>query len=339
MTKLHLWVCTSVDESMRTKLPVARASLLALVGLAVACAEVRSAPEVDDPTLECSSASCAGICVEGVCKNSCEQAQCDDGNPCTSDVCNQETGDCEFPAEPDDTECLEGAGLCADGTCVDQMRCEGVTCDDGNDCTIDECDPTDGECFAVAVQDDQTCDFEGSAGLCKSGECEDAMLCIGADCGDGDLCTNDECDPFTGTCSNPDLVCEDANLCTTDSCDSGSGCVFSEKNCSDGNVCTDDNCDPATGNCSNPNRSNGTDCDSYANCDPFEFCFPIPGSCVLGSCIVCSSNGSCSDLNPCTSDTCTSGRCSYANLPNGTSCGSKSQCLLGRCIPVIVSPF
>jgi len=308
--------------------------LLLLLG---ACADVETGPQSGDPTLQCSASSCAGICVDGACKNSCEQIRCDDGNPCTSDVCNEETGDCEFPTEPDDTECLEGVGLCTDRTCVDQMRCDGMTCDDGNDCTTDECNPVNGECVAVAVQDDQSCDFGGSAGLCKSGECEDAMLCAGVDCSDGDLCTSDECDPSTGTCSNPDLTCDDGSLCTDDSCSSGTGCIFSAKNCSDANVCTDDDCNPSTGDCSHTNKANGTNCDSTTDCEFGTICIPIPGSCVLGSCIVCGSNGSCSDLNPCTSDSCSGGRCSYVTVPNGTSCsvsGASGSCFSGRCLPV-----
>jgi hypothetical protein len=138
-------------------------------------------------------------------------------------------------------------------------------------------------------------------------------------------------------CTSP-ADCDDGNLCTDDSCDASLGCIFLPKNCSDSNFCTNDSCDPTTGECSSSNTSNGTNCDFADDCEPGTICEPIPGSCVNGSCIVCTSNGSCSDLNPCTIDTCDAGLCRYANVPNGTSCttqGATGTCFLGRCRPAI----
>ena len=45
--------------------------------------------------------------------------------------------------------------------------CEGVDCDDGNECTTDACSPTDGSCGNTALDDGSFCE----AGYCESGEC------------------------------------------------------------------------------------------------------------------------------------------------------------------------
>ncbi len=136
--------------------------------------------------------------------------------------------------------------------------------------------------------------------------------------------------------SDPD--CEDGDLCTTDAC-SGDVCFSSPKSCSDGNACTVDSCDPGTGDCSNANVPNGIDCDFADDCEVGTICIPQAGSCVLGDCIQCGSNGSCSDLNACTTDTCSANRCSYVQRPNGTACsigGTTGSCVFGTCRPVLV---
>jgi hypothetical protein len=55
-------------------------------------------------------------CSEGGGEDLCEGVECDDGNECTGDVCNPETGNCDHPAVEDGTTCSSGA--CLDGTCT-----------------------------------------------------------------------------------------------------------------------------------------------------------------------------------------------------------------------------
>ena len=55
-------------------------------------------------------------CSEGGGEDLCEGVECDDGNECTDDVCNPETGNCDYPAVEDGTTCSSGA--CLDGTCT-----------------------------------------------------------------------------------------------------------------------------------------------------------------------------------------------------------------------------
>lgn len=288
------------------------------------CVEVEANPT-------CEAANCDGVCVDGLCEDSAcsEEVNCDIGDACLSGECDPLTGECVFTRAPNDTVCMEGAGLCVDGECVDQQRCDGIECDDGNECTTGECDPTTGLCDSIAVSDQRSCDFGGLPGRCSDGECTDAMLCAAVQCSDDDECTADLCDPETGDCSNPTLSCDDQDPCTVDSCSPASGCSSTPINCSDGNICTRDVC--SEGACSNPNTTNGTSC-AVTIFDP-------PASCVRGSCISCANSGDCDDFNSCTTDTCSGQLCSYATRPNGTSCANNGTCLAGTCIGGIIISF
>jgi len=84
--------------------------------------------------------------------------------------------------------------------------CEGVDCDDDNECTYDLCDPATG-----------TCDNFG--------------YCDCLDCTDDNPCTDDVCDFSTGMCSNPLM-------------DDGTPCRYGAGACQAG-VCVAP-CDPAS---------------------------------------------------------------------------------------------
>ncbi|HZI94731.1 MAG TPA: hypothetical protein VFE84_10840 [Patescibacteria group bacterium] len=236
-------------------------------------------------------------------------ADCDDGNPCTSDSCNPATGQCQNASVPNGVPCNDGdactiGGTCQSGTCGTPVVCndrnacttdscdpatgaclsQPVACDDGNNCTSDLCNPDTGQCLFVP-QTGSTCD---DGDLCTSGDtCVTAPgnpvpTCQGnAKCADTDACTADLCEPNTGVCSNPPIVCDDGNSCTLDVCQSGacnsipapSGqpcddgdrctlgdtcvggagappvCQGSALSCNDGNTCTMDQCNPISGSC------------------------------------------------------------------------------------------
>ena len=124
--------------------------------------------------------------------------ECDDGNPCTEDLCLKSEG-CFFkPA--DDAVCDDEVACtlndhCSAGVCVHE---ELESCDDGNGCTTDWCDPALG---------------------CRN---DDNKL----DCDDSDPCTVAEsCDD--GACvAFLSLTCDDGNVCTLDQCVPGEGCLF-----------------------------------------------------------------------------------------------------------------
>ncbi len=75
-----------------------------------------------------------------------------------------------------------------------------VSCDDGNKCTANGCNPT-------------------------NGKCKDAKIASGSVCDDGSACTlNTKC--LLGNCtSGKPLNCDDGNSCTKDSCDAKKGCL------------------------------------------------------------------------------------------------------------------
>ena len=68
-------------------------------------------------------------------------AQCDDQNPCTADVCGVGGNCINTPSEgkacDDDDQCTTGDACTAEGLCA---GVDEVECDDGDICTDDYCD-------------------------------------------------------------------------------------------------------------------------------------------------------------------------------------------------------
>jgi len=60
-----------------------------------------------------------------------------------------------------------GAGVCLSGVCREKL-CEGVVCDDGNECTRDRCDYADGTCDFILLADGTWC---GHRRRCVGGVC------------------------------------------------------------------------------------------------------------------------------------------------------------------------
>lgn len=82
------------------------------------------------------SASLGSACVG-------EPIVCDDGDPCTTDTCEDGIGCVSTPTVCDDLD------ACTADTCVPGIGCQftpAVDCDDGDDCTLDSCDPATGTC-------------------------------------------------------------------------------------------------------------------------------------------------------------------------------------------------
>jgi subtilisin-like proprotein convertase family protein len=211
-------------------------------------------------SLEVTTIVCGGA-------TGCTPGSCNDQNPCTDDVCNTATGECEFTP---------------------------VVCpSDGNVCTDEVCTPSAGGCVSVPntgpCSDNNTCTTMDS---CSGGACVGGPL---LNCDDGNECTDDFCDPVRGCDSTPNTApCEDGNACTTPDACAGGACVAGPLlNCDDGNVCTDDACDPGTG-CQNP--PNTAPCDDANACTSPDAC--AGGACVGGPPL------NCDDLDDCTTDSC-----------------------------------
>ena len=255
---------------------------------------------------EDGSACTAGdACEDGECQAG-PKVNCNDGNPCTTDLCDPATG-CfhEENALPcnDGSSCTTG-DVCQDGACLGAGQLE---CDDGNVCTSDSCDPATG-CTTAA--NDALCDDGNActvADQCTAGLCKG----IGAlECDDESPCTTDSCDPELGCVHMANTQpCDDGNACTTgDLCGSGVCSGTGLLPCNDGNPCTDDSCNPVDGCLHEPNA---VPCDDLNTCTTEDLC-------NNGK---CQGNGSleCDDANPCTKDIC---------LPNG---GCQHEPAAGAC--------
>jgi hypothetical protein len=160
-------------------------------------------------------------------------ADCNDGNPCTTESCvgnvcqySPVAGCCVTAADCNDGNvCTNDA--CNAGTCGHSNNT--VSCDDGNGCTIGD-----------------TC----SAGSCSGlpNPCDDANACTVDSCAAG-ACVN-AYSPQPGCCATSD-DCDDGALCSADTCQGGTcvntaaaNCCDTDAQCADGDPCTADTCTP-----------------------------------------------------------------------------------------------
>lgn len=177
---------------------------------------------------------------------------CDDGNACTRDFCDSEAGGCQSAPEPDGSPC-DDQSLCTELDACLRGACAGVplvSCDDGDPCTLDGCDPATGACLTLPLgcDDGNPCTRDSCDG--RLGGCAHAPEPDGATCSDGDFCTEgDTC--LAGACiPGGPADCDDQDSCTSDTCDPDTGlCRNDPVGCDDGDACTADRCDPANRGC------------------------------------------------------------------------------------------
>jgi endonuclease/exonuclease/phosphatase family metal-dependent hydrolase len=133
------------------------------------------------------------ICLAGVCQNG-SPLNCDDGNRCTEDLCNDELDICEHI--PSDLPCDDGLFCNGAETCNVIFGCQaGVApdCSDGVDCTVDACDEAADAC--AHDPDDGACDdglfCNGTESCHPVNGCEPGSTpCSGKPCDEtGDLCS------------------------------------------------------------------------------------------------------------------------------------------------------
>ena len=273
---------------------------------------------------ECGGDGCGGVC--GTCAAdeycfkdfSCEAAGtdecpfgCDDGDPCTDDVCLV-SGNCIYVPMPDGAKCQpDGDWKCEGGLCSCTSTC-GV-----KECGPDNCGGTCGDCNdgVVCTQD-----------LCKLDDGTCTHLADDESCNDGDSCTMDHCDAKAGGCVHVDfgLFCDDGVACTTDFCLPASGCMASTNDaaCEDGIACTVEHCDAEKGCVAVP--MNGL-CDDGVACTQ-DACD------VEAGCIHAPDDEPCDDSSPCTVDSCATDKgCVHSPVTNGVSCGVGQACVDGKC--------
>ena len=267
----------------------------------------------------CSSGKCVG---QGY-------PDCDDTDTCTSDACDPATGCVHGPL---DGPACEDGDLCTLGDKCVAGSCEAgveIACDDGNECTQEECDPAQG-CVATDLSgtpcDDEDNCTEGDE--CLNGECNSGEQ---MDCEDSNVCTDDLCVPGVGCMhSNNSDPCDDGVLCTTGDfcagglCQPGNGAY----DCDDDNECTQDSCDPDDNECKNDNVTNATLCDNGSkwcwngacvDTQPGTFCFTGPEKAYM------SGNQICADIfglpcGPAATKTYHADNCTGSTIDSGRGC-------------------
>lgn len=270
--------------------------------------------------------ACTGSdqCLSGKCYG--QAVLCDDGDGCTVDGCDPLAGCTHSPGtgQPcsDDDACTS-LDTCDQGLCIG----EPVTCEDGNICTSDACDPAVGCVFTQLTG--KPCD-DGSVCTgddhCAAGQCTGTLTA----CTDGNPCTQDVCDPLAG-CQHPPAdgtMCNDGNECTeNDLCVEGA-CMGQSASCSDGNQCTLDSC-TFEGGCIHT-QPPGFPCSDGNACTASDKCYQ--GACKAGKPV------SCDDGDDCTQDSCNPlTGCSNQPL-TGTpcydhdACTKDDICAMGKCI-------
>ncbi len=336
-----LYASSGPTDQFLTVNPLTGATLAA-VSFCLACPTVYDHRFGDLASPHCTDADADGFSPDG---GGCGAVDCADDDaaihPGAAERCNGVDDDCDDTIDDEPAASAACANLCtATAQCVaGACQVAPVSCDDGNPCSQDSCDPGVG-CLHVAQPDGLSCsDGDPCTGeeLCLGGACSPGAA---LNCDDGNACTTDSCappngcrnDPVPGCCTD-DADCTDISACTVNErCEAGA-CVSDALPCDDGNACTTDSCNPAVG-CVNLAVGNGQVCGDGDFCNGVE-------TCQLG---VCSpgTTPDCTDGNGCTLDGCdasigcthtimsgcctTSAECNDGNLCNGREvCDSPSH--------------
>jgi hypothetical protein len=271
------------------------------------------------------------LCEGGACVGG-QPRVCDDGNPCTDNECDPESG-CFHP--PNTAPCDDGNACTRDDRCANG-RCEGipVRCESGDPCLAGRCDPAVGCVFDPLS--DTPCDTGNPCtrnDTCVAGVCAPGAS---VNCDNGNPCTVDTCDPAAGGCVHTPTEgapCDTGNLCTTDDRCSASGVCMpgNAVPCPTDNPCLRGLCDPAVG-CQYEPRDDGTPCDDDDICTVDDRC--VEGRCVGGGALECVSENPCLD-GFCSSDV--AGGCYFEpvtgrDCDDGDPCTADSVCREGECV-------
>jgi RHS repeat-associated protein len=251
----------------------------------------------------------------------------DDGNVCTTDLCDGSNVLCQHAPGNAGTTCRAAAGECdvvetctgTSTTCpTDAKKPANTACmDDGNACTTDKCDGTNVACQHAAGNAGATC-------RAAAGECDVAETCTGT----STACPTDAKKPANTPCN------DDGNVCTTDNCD-GTNVACQHPAGNPGTVCraaTPGGCDVAE-TCTGTSAAcppdafapSGSSCRAAAgDCDVAEVCPGNSPNCPTDSLspagTVCrpATSGGCDVAETCTGTSSTCPADGFA--AQGTSC-------------------
>lgn len=336
---------------------------------ATGCVSVaNTAPCTDEDPCTGPEVCSGGACFPG------PAVDCDDGDDCTEDSCNSQTGECVH-GDPipdccmDDADCegsvpigftwMEATGpgpsdwLWNNGLysfeCVSYSGLPNLTCafyeDSDHDAWVDGPLPSGQESIC---NDGIDGDLDGDTD-CVDDDCDDGSACYGGNpCTTGDVCADGEC------VFGPAKDCDDLNPCTDDSCEPATGCVFTPNTaaCDDGDACTDDDlceggaCEGMPLNCDDGNVCTDDSCDmvlgcqhviNTATCDDGNPC--TTGDVCANSSCTGGPATNCDDGDPCTTDSCDALLgCQNVAVLNccevNADCAEGSVCWQGECVEV-----
>ncbi len=315
-------------------------------------------------TTTCSAGKCTpsnkedgNVCGIGACTR-CKAGKCatltagdlDDGNPCTNDSCDPNSGEVHDKITDLTVPCDDGKKCTGEGNCVLGV-CEAkpLDCDDGISCTVDLCDEATG---CTHKGDDKKCTDDDpcvNVACSLSAGCTTTTFNDGAKCDDGNNdCTKDDLCTKTGACvgtptcgCNDDSECLDKdgkhkNPCKPEYCkkegktgfcvvDLGKAVTCAD----DGGECADHECDPKTGECDYFAKNDSKDCDDFNKCTD-------KSTCKDAACVGQVNESKCDDKNPCTLDSCEpSAGCvqepASGTCDDGNPCTSDDVCIKGGC--------
>ncbi len=212
---------------------------------------------------------------------------CNDGNPCTRDLCNG-SGGCQNPFSAPGALCgdmrsddCNGPDQCnGTGTCLanntPQATIAPTLCGDGNPCTADQCNGAGGcqhplqpvgfFCGSTLGNDCTLPDTCNSTGACLPNNMPAGMIAPTL-CYDGNGCTRDVCDGSGGCMHPPEpttMRCDDGDACGPDSCDGAGNFSETASTCGDGIANCGEQCD----------RNDHGSCGATAGCTASCTCCP-----------------------------------------------------------------
>ncbi|MES1177064.1 MAG: hypothetical protein ABUL62_22270 [Myxococcales bacterium] len=258
-------------------------------------------------------------------------------------ACTSGAGDLE-QAKGEEPVAAVTQAICNAGGCPACQACINSFCEiqPGNGCSGGICD-SGGKCCSGCLNGSDTCITGNTTAACgKGGVCQ---TCNTAGACQTNVCSN-------GTCTTPSVT--NNTPCTNGKCFNGSCCT----GCWNGTTCfagTEASaCGKGGGTCSNCNTGNECvigSCASDGTCTsmpapPGTSCSNGTGKCQAGACCtgcwdgttcqlgtsngVCGKGGiaraACTDTNPCTTDSCTTGVCTHPAAAPGTTCADGNPC-------------